>query len=366
MTAVFNQPLSKVEQLIHSELEQKNTQEVNLIRKALILNWLYKYKISSREILFEVAHVEKTAGYRLIAKLVKQGYLRSIDSNYTTTNIFGLGKLGLGELISSSIVKDNYRLPSPNVLANIKLIGHELGLQKAVLGGLRYIERTKLIEHKISKEFETKGLRIDSLIDFSYIHNDEHKKLKVAVEFENSEKSRKRIEYLLVNHLKNIKNGLYDVVFLVFSSNSLRMRYAEILKNKPRDIQKNKKTGRLTSSIRYEYDKSYEKSVHFGLLKDDNTVELPNFVEFKRENAHEIAQKRNTSAVYQDRYRAEIENQVKQRLEAEYQQKIEALEEEHRKEVAELKAYIAEAERINQEWVEADSKRGLMGLFKGD
>lgn len=248
--------------------DTKDLLGVNIERRKLIVRWLYVFGYSNRETLLKLTNAKGSTGYRFIADLIRHGYIQKFKNNFYSKDLLMLGKQGLGVLLEDRIINtDQAKLPNKRKFIDSSRVHHEVGLHKSVLAYLlRQINTLKLSE--ISKEVRYKPLMVDALLQLEVVKTGET--LKVAIEYERTEKSRQRIEYLLVEHMKNIKNNHYNAVAFYFTNKTLHDFYLKIMLEQPREWFK-KKNGSFYGGDTYKITKNIRNRLIFSLLDSENT-----------------------------------------------------------------------------------------------
>lgn len=240
---------------ISESSKAKDFLAVNAKRKELVAKWLYIFGYSDREMLLRVTRTnksKKSTGYNFIANLVEKDYIQSFRNKYHNKDLFMLGKLGLGVLIECGfITPEQAQLPNKRKFIESSKVLHEIGLQESVLITLYTTYKTaNVIE--ISKEQRYGSLMVDAIL---VIENKETGKQYIrAVEYERTEKSRQRVEFLLVEHMKNISNQKYDQVNFFFSTETMSKYYQKVMIEKPREWFK-RKDGTFRGGYSYEPSK---------------------------------------------------------------------------------------------------------------
>lgn len=234
--------LRRVHKQIAVLSDAKDFLGVNKERKMLVLKWLNVFGYAERKLLIELANIDNSGsgGYRFIANLVKQDYIQPFKNEYYGKEVFMLDKRGLGELINEQIIGCDAKLPNKKKFIRSSRLVHDIGMQYAVLSELLIQNnKTKLIG--IEKDFKCNNLMIDTMLTVGLFNSKKRMfKAKFAVEYERTEKSRRRIEYLLVEHIENIKKREYGVVTFYFNDLTKCKYYIKILIDKPRVWHKNK------------------------------------------------------------------------------------------------------------------------------
>lgn len=248
--------------------DAKDLLGVNAERRKLVVRWLFIFGYSDRETLLTLTNAKGSTGYRFIADLIKRGYVQKFKNNFYGKDLLMLGKQGLGVLLEDRIIDDDQaKLPNKRKFINSSRVHHEVGLHESVLAYLlRQTNRLKLLE--ISKEVRYKPLMVDALLQLEVVKTG--KTLKVAIEYERTEKSRQRIEYLLVEHMKNIKNNHYNAVAFYFTNKTLHDFYLKIMLEQPREWFK-KKNGSFYGGDTYKITKNIRNRLIFSLLDSENT-----------------------------------------------------------------------------------------------
>lgn len=214
---------------------------VNKERKLLVLKWLNVFGFAERKFLIELANIDNSGsgGYRFIANLAKQRYIQPFKNEYYGKEIFMLDKRGLGDLINEQCIGYDAKLPNKKKFIRSSRLAHDIGLQYVVLDTLLSQKNyTQLIG--IDKDLRCNNLMIDTILTVSMAKEDKVFKGRYAIEYEKTEKSRKRIEYLLVEHIENIKKGKYITTTFYFNDMTMCQYYLKILIDRPRIWHKNK------------------------------------------------------------------------------------------------------------------------------
>lgn len=262
--------------------DAKDLLGVNIERRKLVVKWLYIFGYSNRETLLTLTSAKGSTGYRFIADLIKHGYIQKFKNNFYSKDLLMLGKQGLGVLLEDRIIDDDQaKLPNKRKFINSSRVHHEIGLHGSVLAYLlRHRNALKLLE--ISKEVRYKPLMVDALLQLEVVETGEI--LKVAIEYERTEKSRQRIEYLLVEHMKNIKNENYHSVFFYFTNKTLHDFYLKIMLEQPREWFK-KKNGSFYGGDTYKVTKNIRNRL-ISVLFDSENAEISTLAHIEQDETH--------------------------------------------------------------------------------
>lgn len=248
--------------LIDALLEMQHYQIVGDMRKRVILEWLNRFKFSNREILSQVIDVQSSAKYRIIKNLIDKGYIEEIESNKHAGKLIKLTRKGLAYLISEESVSHDAPLVNRTTVKSYSRVSHELGLQSAVLNIMQILYKKGFHRFEIMKEYRTKTLSVDVVLRCDHEELGIPSSL-VAIEYENSTKSRKRADYLIVQHYLNIKQGLFDQVHFSFGDERDLKTYASYIYEQPQNYKKDKK-GKLWLDREITLENEYLSKVHFG------------------------------------------------------------------------------------------------------
>lgn len=243
--------------------DAKDLLGVNAERRKLVVRWLFIFGYSNRETLLTLTNAKGSTGYRFIADLIKHGYIQKFKNNFYSKDLLMLGKQGLGVLLEDRIIDDDQaKLPNKRKFINSSRVHHEVGLHETLLVFLSE-QHTKFNLVGISKEVRYKPLMVDVLLHLKVIESGEE--VKIAFEYERTEKSRQRIEYLLVEHMKNVKKNCYHMTIFSFNNKVLHDYYMKIMLVQPREWTKSKK-GQLHSAKAYQATKSIRDKFNFMLV----------------------------------------------------------------------------------------------------
>lgn len=248
--------------LIDALLERQHYQIVGDMRKRVILEWLNRFKFSNREVLSRVIDVQSSAKYRIIKNLIDKGYIEEIESNKHAGKLIKLTRKGLAYLISEESVSHDASLVNRTTVKSYSRVSHELGLQSAVLNIMQILYKEGFHRFEIMKEYRTKTLSVDVALRCYHEELGIPSSL-VAIEYENSTKSRKRADYLIVQHYLNIKQGLFDQVHFSFGDERDLKTYASYIYEQPQNYKKDKK-GKLWLDRKITLENEYLSKVHFG------------------------------------------------------------------------------------------------------
>ncbi|MGP4714974.1 MULTISPECIES: hypothetical protein [unclassified Psychrobacter] len=334
--------LKEVHDHIAALSDAKDLLGVNIERRKLVVRWLYIFGYSNREALLKLTNAKGSTGYRFIADLIKHGYIQKFKNNFYSKDLLMLGKQGLGVLLEDRIIDDNQaKLPNKRKFIDSSRVHHEVGLHKSVLAYLlRQTNRLKLLE--ISKEIRYKPLMVDALLRLDVVKAEAV--IDIAFEYERTEKSRQRIEYLLVEHMKNIEKGHYYMTVLCFDNKVLHDYYLKIMLAQPREWSKNKK-GQLygaraynsTRAIRNRFDfmlinGTNSKTTKLEHIEQDKTHRLHSYlaeVQRKEEDDREVAEEAEYDRREQieedlrpkliEQLTPQLEKQIEERLRAEFE-----------------------------------------------
>lgn len=326
------------------ELSQaKDFLAVNAKRRELVAKWLYVFGYSDRKTLLKLTKTDKSkksTGYNFIANLVDKGYIQLFRNKYHNTDLFMLGHKGLGILIECGfITPEQTQLPNKRKFIESSKVLHEIGLQESVLITLNTTYKTaNVIE--IAKEQRFGSLMVDAKLVIE--SKDTGKQYTRVVEYERTEKSRQRVEFLLVEHMKNISENKYDQVFVFFSTETMYKYYQKVMLDQPKEWFK-KKDGSFFGGHPYEpqkniylnrlrffyFDKSTEKtssSTLKDIIKNDKNPMHSYFneIERKSEKRREVAleQKQELTEQLEEQLRPKIEQEIATRIKKQAQDEL--------------------------------------------
>ena len=264
--------------------EAKDFIGVNLERRMLVLKWLHIFGYSNRETILRLIDRSDRGGYRFIADLIRHGYIQKFNNVSYSKDLFMLDKKGIGWLMECGIVeRDKPKLPNKRKFIITDRVLHEVGLHRSVLAVLLNTQ-DKVHLTKLDKEVRCKSLMLDALMFLEAIELE--KNAKIAIEYERTEKSRRRIEFLLVEHMKNMSEKLYSTTYFCFTDKRLHDYYMQILIDRPNQWSKNKQ-GKLHNSRPYpeQYDREL---IHFFLIDDNNNVESTTIKKVINDKSHRL------------------------------------------------------------------------------
>lgn len=265
--------------------DAKDLLGVNDERKKLVARWLFIFGYSDRETLLTLTNATGSTGYRFIADLIKRGYVQKFKNSFYGKDLLMLGKPGLGVLLEDRAINtDQARLPNKRKFIDSSRVHHEVGLHKALLAYLMTQDDSfDLVD--IKKEVRYEPLMIDVVLHLRDIQTDIE--VKTAFEFERTEKSRQRIEYMLVEHMKNIQKHHYYTTIFCFDDKVLHDYYLKIMLAQPREWSKNKK-GQLHSARAYNSTKFMKDPLSFMLVNeaDPKMIDLENIKQDKTHRLH--------------------------------------------------------------------------------
>lgn len=318
---------------------------VNKERKLLVLKWLNVFGYAERKFLIQLANIDNSGGYRFIANLAKHNYIQPFKNEYYGKEVFMLGKRGLGELITEQWLDYDAKLPNKKKFIRSSRLPHDIGLQYVVLDTL-LSQKTDTQLIGIDKDLRCNNLMIDAILTVGTANEDKVAKGRYAIEYEKTEKSRKRIEYLLVEHIENMKKGKYITTTFYFNDMTMCQYYLKILIDQPRVWHKNKE-GKLIQfgNEKYAISADIAKKLYFkcvdvanpgnklfssSLFKvmDEREPSMQSYVQGKRDAIKATkAKKQEVIEQIEDRLREkliaeltpQIEKEVEQRLRAEFE-----------------------------------------------
>lgn len=340
--------LKEVHDHIAALSDTKDLLGVNIERRKLVVRWLYIFGYSNRETLLKLTNAKGSTGYRFIADLIKHGYIQKFKNNFYSKDLLMLGKQGLGVLLEDMVIDaDQAKLPNKRKFIDSSRVHHEVGLHETLLVFLSE-QHTKFNLVGISKEVRYKPLMVDVLLHLKVIESGEE--VKIAFEYERTEKSRQRIEYLLVEHMKNVKKNCYHMTIFSFNNKVLHDYYMKIMLVQPREWTKSKK-GQLHSAKAYQATKSIRDKFNFMLVGGNrfslttvNTIEqnkkhrLHSYlaeVQRKEKDDREVAEEAEYDRIEQieedlrpklieeltPQLKKQLEKQIEERLRAEFEAK---------------------------------------------
>ena len=265
--------------------DTKDLLGVNIERRKLVVRWLYIFGYSNRETLLKLTNSKGSTGYRFIADLIKHGYVQKFKNSFYGKDLLMLGKQGLGVLLEDMVIDaDQAKLPNKRKFIDSSRVHHEIGLHKALLAYLMTQDKSfGLVD--IKKEVRYEPLMIDVVLNLKDRGTDVE--IKTAFEYERTEKSRQRIEYMLVEHMKNIKKHRYYTTIFCFDDKVLHDYYLKIMLAQPKEWSKNKK-GQLHSARTYNSTEFMKDSLSFMLVNEDNSkiIDLEGIKQDKTHRLH--------------------------------------------------------------------------------
>lgn len=216
------------------------TNKIKDYRTRLLLTWLYEFRCVDYDIAFKVIGQKPNGGYRFIRKLIADGFLRQFHNVYMgdRVNLLTLTASGVNYLKAYGMIDED----APNIhfkrLERNASTLHNLLLQKAVYEQLEGMGDVYLDAHDIFINWEQKSgnIRPDAIVVFRPNSNREYYEVltgerlkirRVAIEFERTSKSNKRIYYLLQQHDRNIEQKLYDEVLYYFDDVATQNLYIQ-------------------------------------------------------------------------------------------------------------------------------------------
>lgn len=304
--------------------EAKDFIGVNIERRMLVLKWLHIFGYSDREIILKLIDRPDRGGYRFITDLIRHGYIQKFENTFYGKDLFMLDKKGVGLLLESAATPtDKTKVPNKRKFMTTNMVAHEVGLHKSVIASLDHLSDGRRLIN-IDKEVRCKALMLDVLMNFQKL--DSEATLKIGLEYERADKSRRRTEFLLVEHMKNIAKEQYDLVIFSFTEKRLHDYFIKILIDKPKEWSKSKEKGTLYNGIPYN-DQSHNNSLYFMLLSDDK-MEITNLAQIKELKTHrlhsylvESEQKEKNDALSAEKERERLEAQEMRSREKEEQKK---------------------------------------------
>lgn len=326
------------------ELSQaKDFLAVNAKRRELVAKWLYVFGYSDRKTLLKLTKTDKgkkSTGYNFIANLVDKGYIQLFRNKYHNTDLFMLGHKGLGILIECDfITPEQAQLPNKRKFIESSKVLHEIGLQESVLITLNaHYKVANVIE--IAKEQRFGSLMVDAKLVIE--NKDTGEQYTRVVEYERTEKSRQRVEFLLVEHMKNISENKYDQVFIFFSTETMYQYYQKVMLDKPKEWFK-RKDGSFFGGQPYEpqksiylnrlgflyFDKSTEKTSYStikDIIKNDKNPMHSYFNEIVRNNEErmEVELEREEELIerLEEQLRPKIEQEITPRIKKQAQEEL--------------------------------------------
>lgn len=316
---------------------------VNAKRRELVAKWLYVFGYSDRKTLLKLTKTskgKKSTGYNFIANLVDKGYIQLFRNKYHNTDLFMLGHKGLGVLIECGfITPEQAQLPNKRKFIESSKVLHEIGLQESVRITLNTTYKiANVIE--IAKEQRFGSLMVDAKLVIE--NKDTGKQYTRVVEYERTEKSRQRVEFLLVEHMKNISENKYDQVCIFFSTETMYQYYQKVMLEQPKEWFKRKdgsffggqpyepQKNIYLNRLRFFYlDKSTEKTSSSTLedvIKNDKNPMHSYFNEIVRKNEErmEVELEREEELIEQleEQLRPQIEQEIAPRIKKQAQEEL--------------------------------------------
>lgn len=224
----------------------------------LVVKWLANFDYSTLELIGKVLNVDYRGQSAFFKKLVTDDILERSYLPGTRIGVYSLGKEGFG-LASlycpELIIKEKKKKPSLITLV------HTFSIQSLIAN-----------MHDKIKDFQSEkylmGLNMARRPDAIVIMNDGK---KVALEVEINRKTTDKIYYNFVNHIRDIKNSLYNSVEYYFNDASVAKLYISIYETPLWLIYKKSPTGGRLVKSEGSFDAS---SIHDGSLFKFTTKEM--------------------------------------------------------------------------------------------
>lgn len=241
---------------------------MKLDRMRVLMTWLYEFQFTSYEVAFAVIDTSPNGGYRFLSTLLKQEFLKRFHNEATgdQMHLLCLTLKGVKWLIAHGYIAPESRNHSFKRLTTSTSLIHHLGTQKAVLGlcdmrkGHGYEIGKVSWEQSISvkagsiRPDAVVSMAIDeqSLQDFHSMFGsraDYRLKQRIAVEFERTDKARKRILFHFTQHCLNLKKGHYSDVQYLFNKPEVMRLYKRVFDEEKWQVYKMGKNGRLAKTM---------------------------------------------------------------------------------------------------------------------
>lgn len=174
-------------------------------KREAILKYLRDEVWSNSENLARVIGVTRTAIYKTLPKLEKQGYIKSHYVPEMKMNIWGITQMGLLYSWGNDEVMETRYGFEPSKVKPL-MMNHHLDLQLARFNAEHAGWRNWVPGNQLAKGMVK---RPDAVVD------DVSKGHRVAIELERTIKTKKRYEVIFSNYLQAIKRGEYHAVHYV-------------------------------------------------------------------------------------------------------------------------------------------------------
>lgn len=204
-----------------------------------VLRFLYAHGFSTRDILQDVAKLNKSGISKVLKKLEALGLIICLKPEnvlYGKIQIYGISIHGIHTISEDGEVPSDYRRfePSKFKIANFQ---HYLDIQRlnlwAVKLGYTFIAAKDFYDHI---DFEG-DKRADAILEI--------KGERIAIEIERNPKTRLRYSEILANYFRELKRGTFKKVWYVMPDEKLKSSIERVM----RSITTLKVKGELTDKL---------------------------------------------------------------------------------------------------------------------
>lgn len=242
-----------------------STKERNVEKRILLYRWLNEFRYVEANVVANLLDVGLRQAQIFLKNLYTEGFIDSkkIAISLTKTSyIYFLTHKGYKQWVEIEPTKSEQKFRNQKRALNSSLLRHNIMVQDSVfnLMGLR--------SHILREQFQIHG---ESFFDDSYKGGrrpDAHisykkgeQQINLVLEYEGVVKSSTRVQWILLQHLKQMLEGRYDIVYFYFSNESARNIYERHFKAKNWPV---------INKVNYHYvlSKSHVKAWSYGDLSE--------------------------------------------------------------------------------------------------
>jgi len=201
------------------EFDYHSAQKRSAEKIGQTLRWLYKWEVSSRQVLSELLEIERSATYQTLSRFEKQGLISSFSMSNCRSKIYHLSEQGVAAARELFVGKKDEHLKTkfyPSKI-NTNHCHHDFLVQQVVLDLMKMQENSRFLSDRQLRLREKLYLRNGYKIPDAVVHLGSHKNPnQILVEVQESPLPSARLELMLSLYAEAIRKD--DIQGLIFAS----------------------------------------------------------------------------------------------------------------------------------------------------
>jgi DNA-binding PadR family transcriptional regulator len=202
-----------------SDYDYHSAQKRSAEKIGQTLRWLYKWEVSSRQVLSELLEIERSATYQTLSKFEKQGLISSFSMSNCRSKIYHLSEQGVAAARELFVGKKDEHLKTkfyPSKI-NTNHCHHDFLVQQVVLDLMKMQENSRFLSDRQLRLREKLYLRNGYKIPDAVVHLGSHKNPnQILVEVQESPLPSFRLELMLSLYAEAIRKD--DIQGLILAS----------------------------------------------------------------------------------------------------------------------------------------------------